>query len=1065
MKQTIKGFLTIVLAMLFAASAFAQVTTSSISGYVSDVNDEPLAGAAVVAVHTPSGTQYYAIANEKGRFNINGMRTGGPYKVEISFLGMGTMQYDGVTLKLGEPTIIDAVLKASQSLDAAVLTAESSFTSNLTGAGSNYGQGVLENVPTIDRSIYDIVRYSPLVSQVGKGLTFTGTNNRYNNFMIDGAEANDSFGLNPSGTNGGMTGANPVTMDAVEEVQVAIAPFDVRQSGFTGGAINAVTKSGTNEIKGSAYAYFNNQDFIGVTPGKDVKERTRYQNQTSQVYGVTFGAPIIKDKLFVFVSAEYDRQSTPNVYSPVNGTYGEDFTAEEAKKVIEHYKANYAKGVTGFSENIALKQIVSGSVNALARIDWNINKNNKLMVRYQYMNSNADRYKANQSMYYFANSGHKLSTVNNIAVVELNSRISDMVTNEFRASAVIVRDHRDVAYNGASVRIRGFSGMSDVYIGTEKSSGANAVNTDTYNISDNVSIFAGNHQITVGTHNDIYIFNNLFLQNAFGGYEFKSLADFYANKISKFQYAYADPTVKGVTDSRWSAKTYAARFGLYLQDEWTPNRNFMLTYGIRADIPVMFNKPTANEAYNATELAKTTGEYVGTVPAPTVLVSPRVGFRWFVDESHRTLLRGGAGIFTGRVPFVWLANAYNNTGVETKSVYVKNPTDIPLTSNPYADIIDKGIVSGVAATTVNTLNRNFKYPQTFRANIGFEHDFGAGWNFIFDAVYSKSFNNVVFNNINLTRSTSTGVAMVDASAADKNSSSILSYYDWKLSDYQNVIALQNTNLGYSYSLSGQINKSFDFGLDLMASYTFGHSYAVNDGLGSVALGNHQAYVATDVTVPELSYSYFDKPHKVMGMVSYVSPMYARMKTHVSLVYHGQNGNRFSYMTFDPIDVNNCGGAGGFLLYVPTEDELGRMSWAGDEAEQAAQAEAFEQYISNDKYLSSRRGLFTERFGGISPFEHRFDLHLAQDFYYDRKTGRKLQFMVDFLNIGNLLNPEWGLVDDYSSSVHQYKQVLNVEGVKDDGKYKVPTYKFVDAKLGIEDLPSRWRCQIGLRVTF
>lgn len=1065
MKQTIKGFLTIVLAMLFSASAFAQVTTSSISGYVSDVNDEPLAGAAVVAVHTPSGTQYYAIANEKGRFNINGMRTGGPYKVEISFLGMGTMQYDGVTLKLGEPTIIDAVLKASQSLDAAVLTAESSFTSNLTGAGSNYGQGVLENVPTIDRSIYDIVRYSPLVSQVGKGLTFTGTNNRYNNFMIDGAEANDSFGLNPSGTNGGMTGANPVTMDAVEEVQVAIAPFDVRQSGFTGGAINAVTKSGTNEIKGSAYAYFNNQDFIGVTPGKDVKERTRYQNQTSQVYGVTFGAPIIKDKLFVFVSAEYDRQSTPNVYSPVNGTYGEDFTAEEAKKVIEHYKANYAKGVTGFSENIALKQIVSGSVNALARIDWNINKNNKLMVRYQYMNSNADRYKANQSMYYFANSGHKLSTVNNIAVVELNSRISDMVTNEFRASAVIVRDHRDVAYNGASVRIRGFSGMSDVYIGTEKSSGANAVNTDTYNISDNVSIFAGNHQITVGTHNDIYIFNNLFLQNAFGGYEFKSLADFYANKISKFQYAYADPTVKGVTDSRWSAKTYAARFGLYLQDEWTPNRNFMLTYGIRADIPVMFNKPTANEGYNATELAKTTGEYVGTVPAPTVLVSPRVGFRWFVDESHRTLLRGGAGIFTGRVPFVWLANAYNNTGVETKSVYVKNPTDIPLTSNPYADIIDKGIVSGVAATTVNTLNRNFKYPQTFRANIGFEHDFGAGWNFIFDAVYSKSFNNVVFNNINLTRSTSTGVAMVDASAAEKNSSSVLSYYDWKLSDYQNVIALQNTNLGYSYSLSGQINKSFDFGLDLMASYTFGHSYAVNDGLGSVALGNHQAYVATDVTVPELSYSYFDKPHKVMGMVSYVSPMYARMKTHVSLVYHGQSGNRFSYMTFDPIDVNNCGGAGGFLLYVPTEDELGRMSWAGDEAEHASQAEAFEQYISNDKYLSSRRGQFTERFGGISPFEHRFDLHLAQDFYYDRKTGRKLQFMVDFLNIGNLLNPEWGLVDDYSSSLHQYKQVLNVEGVKDDGKYKVPTYKFVDAKLGIEDLPSRWRCQIGLRVTF
>jgi len=1069
MKQTIKGFLTILLGVLFSLNVFAQVTTSSISGHVADENGEPLAGAAVVAVHTPSGSQYYAVANDKGRFNIGGMRTGGPYHLEISFLGMGTVKYDDVTLRLGEPAVIDVVLKASESLDAAVLTSDAAFASNLTGAGSNYGLSVLENVPTVDRNIYDVVRFSPLVSQVGKGLTFTGTNNRYNNFMIDGAEANDSFGLNPSGTNGGMTGANPVAMDAVEEVQVAIAPFDVRQSGFTGGAINAVTKSGTNEIKGSVYSYFNNQDFIGVTPGKDIKDRTKYQDQTSQVYGLTLGAPIIKDKLFVFVSAEYDRQSTPNIYTPLNGTYADAFSAEEARKVLAHYEKNYAKGVAGFNEGIDPKQVISGSVNALARIDWNINKDHKLMFRYQYMNASADNYRSNQAVYYFANSGYQLSTVNNIAVLELNSRISDMVTNEFRASAVLVRDHRNVAYNGASVRIRGFEGMSEVYIGSEKSSGANAVNTDTYNISDNVSIFAGNHHITVGTHNDFYIFNNLFLQNSFGGYEFKTLADFYANKISKFQFAYADPAVDGVTDSRWSAKSYAARFGLYLQDEWTPNRDFMLTYGIRADIPVMFNAPTENKAFNETELAKDRGEYVGVVPNATVLVSPRVGFRWFIDEAHKTLLRGGAGIFTGRVPFVWLANAYNNTGVETKSVYLsgaKIPENMPLTSNPYADVVEKGIVSGVAGNTVNTLNRKFKYPQTFRANIGFEHDFGAGWNFVFDAVYSKSFNNVFFNNINLVRSSSTAVAMVNASAAEKNASSVLSYYDMALADYKGVVALENTNLGYSYSLSGQLSKHFDFGLDLMASYTFGHSYSVNDGLGSVALTNHQAYVATDVTVPTLSYSYFDKPHKVMGMVSYTSPVYARMQTHVSFVYQGQSGNRFSYMTFDSYDVNNCGGAGGFLLYVPTKDELAQMSWAGENsAEQTAAAAAFEQYISNDKYLSSRRGQFTERFGGISPFENRFDLHLAQDFYYDRKSGRKIQLMVDFLNIGNLLNPEWGLVDDFSSSLHQYKQVLNVAGVADDGKYKVPTYQFVDAKLGIEDLPSRWRCQIGLRVTF
>ena len=1065
MNHLIKRFLVIVLGVLFTVNLFAQVTTTSISGIVVDENTEALPGAVVVAVHTPSGTQYYSVANDKGRFNINGMRTGGPYKVEFSFLGMEPVIYDGVILNLGEPVSLDVMLKSAASLDAAVLLAEGSFSSNLTGAGSNYSQTVLEDVPTIDRSIYDVVKLSPLVNQVGNGLTFTGTNNRYNSFMIDGAEANDSFGLTPSGTNGGMTGANPVSMDALEEVQVAIAPFDVRQSGFTGGAINAVTKSGTNTIKGSAYSYFNNQDFIGVTPGKGIENRIRYQDQTSQVYGLTLGAPIIKDKLFVFVSAEYDRQSTPNIYTPLNGSYGDAFTAEMAQQVMDHYRDNYVKGVSGYNESIAAKQVVSSSLNVMARIDWNINQDNKLMFRYQFMDAQADNYKSGAAAYYFPNSGYQLSTRNNIAVLELNSRISDVISNEFRASAVIVRDNRDIAYNGAVVRIRGLENGGEVYIGPEKSSGANVVNTDTYNISDNVSIFAGNHSITIGTHNDFYIFKNLFLQNPFGGYEFKSLDDFLNDKVSKFQFSYADPTIAGVTDSRWAAKAYAARFSLYAQDEWTPCRNFMLTYGIRADLPVMFNNPTENEVFNATSLSKESGERIGVVPKPSVLVSPRVGFRWFLDEDHNSLLRGGLGIFTGRVPFVWLANAYNNTGVETKSIYVADASTLeklPLTSNPYEDVVKKGLVSGTASSDVNTLNSKFKYPQTFRANIAFDQDFGSGWNFVFDAVFSKSFNNVFFNNVNFVRSATTEVAMVNKETAEKNPSSVLPYYDRVVLDYQNVIALENTNLGYSYSLSGQISKSFDFGLDLMASYTFGHSYSVSDGLASIAKTNHQAYVSTDVIKPELSYSYFDKPHKVMGMVSYVSPVYAGMQTHVSFVYQGQSGNRFSYMTFDSSDINNSGGAGGFLLYVPTKEELTKMSWAED-----ADAAAFEEQIAGDKYLSSRRGQFTERFGGISPFENRIDLHVAQDFYYDRKGGRKIQLAVDLLNIGNLLNPEWGLVDDYSSSLHQYKQILNIpkKSFSKDGRYRIPTYKFIGSELSIEDFLSRWRCQIGLRLTF
>ena len=1079
MKQTIKGFLALLIGIIISFGASAQVTTSSISGRVVDQDGGALAGAAVVAVHAPSGTQYYSVANDKGRFNISGMRTGGPYSVEVSFLGMGTVTYEGLVLSLGEPYSIEVNMKPSDNLDAAVLSVDRSLLSNLTGAGSNYGLSTIEEVPTIDRSVYDVVKLSPFVSQVGKGLTFVGTNNRYNNFMIDGAEANDSFGLNPSGTNGGMTGANPIAMDALEEVQVSIAPFDVRQSGFTGGAINAVTKSGTNEEKGSAYVYFNNQDFIGVTPGKNVNNRERYQKQTSQVYGFTVGAPIVKDKLFIFVSAEYDRNSTPNIYTPLNGSYGEQkdyvdadgnnhyfFNTENAEKILAHYKSNFASDVAGFNEGINPRQCVSYSLNALTRIDWNINEKHKLMFRYQFLNAKADKYTSNDASYWFENSGYKLNTSNNIAVLELNSRISDMVTNEFRASAVIVRENRSIAYKGASVKIIGFENLTSdgVNIGPDGNSGANEVNTDTYNVSDNVSVFAGNHHMTFGTNNDFYVFNNLFLQNPYGKYEYSSIDHFLANDLYRYRYTYADPTLKGVTGTTWSARAYAAKFGVYAQDEWTPNRNFILTYGIRADIPVMFNKPTENKAFNETSLSQVSGESIGVVPSASVLVSPRVGFRWFIDKQHKSLLRGGAGIFTGRVPFVWLVNAYNNTGIEIKSIDKKNVgVGLPTTSNPYVDIIEAGVLPSSTSSTVNTLSKKLKYPQTFRANIGFEQDFGSGWNFVFDAVYSKSFNNVFFNNVNLVRSSSTGAAMVSAEAAEKNPASVLTYYDRVLSDYSNVIALENTNLGYSYSLSGQLTKSFDFGLDLMASYTFGHSYSVSDGLASVALTNHQAYVSTDVTAPALAYSYFDKPHKVTGMISYVSPVYARMQTHVSFVYQGQSGNRYSYMTFDSSDVNNCG-AGGFLLYVPTKEEVGQMSWSGDAAAQAA---AFEKFISEDKYLSSRRGQFTERFAGISPFENRFDLHIAQDFYYDRKGGRKIQLIADLINIGNLLNPEWGLVDDYSSTYHQYRQVLNIpkKSVRDEGNYKVPTYQFIGGDLSIEDFPSRWRCQIGLRVTF
>lgn len=1063
MKQVVKCLVAVFAAMLMTVAAFAQVTTSSLNGHVADEAGEPLAGAAVIAVHTPSGTQYATITNDSGRFNINGMRAGGPYKIEVSYLGMATLEYSDVYLKLGDPYQLNAVMEASNELDAVVFVGQGSFAGSKNGAGASFDLSQVENLPTIDRSVYDVVKFTPqaAVNKSG-GISIAGTNNRYNSFQIDGAVANDAFGLSSSGTNGGQTGANPISMDAIEEIQVVVAPFDVRQSGFTGGAINSVTKSGTNTIQGSAYTFYNNQDFVGTTAGAiaDGKKREKYTTQSNETYGFTIGAPIIKNKLFIFASAEYFKNSYPNVYSIKDGSYDDQtlnataggydtLTPELADLMIKHYEKTYLNGKST-GESYGPHQVNSQSINAMARIDWNINENHKLMFRYQFMDAYKDKYSSKSDSYYFNGSSYLQSNQTNTLVLELNSKVADNMSNEFRATGVFVRDHRTPSYNGANIEIKD---KFTVYLGTEYSSGANSMASDAYTITDNFSIFAGNHNITLGTHNELFKFNNVFLQGAFGNYKFHTIADFLNNNPYEFNYRYADPAVTGSDDPLYAATTYAAQFGLYAQDEWKPSTDFTLTYGLRADMPVLLNKPYANPTFNETSFATENKEYVGVTPKPTILWSPRVGFRWFLDSAHKSLLRGGAGLFTGRVPFVWISNAYNNTGMDTKGVTKKwdgDFADFPLTSNPYKDVIEaEKLTAGGGGATINTMNENFKYPQVARVNLGFDHEFEHGWKITLDALYSKQLNNVFFNNL--------AIKSDDVVYAVNSETGPSAPFYTQNRDYSAIVALCNTNKGYSYSFSGQVNKHFNFGLDLMASYTYGHSYSVNDGTSSVAYSNWKYNYSIDSNAEEMSYSMFDKPHRFMGVASYTSPMYARMKTTVSLTYEGTSGQRYSYTMNENKDFNGDGQYGNSLLYVPTTEQLSQMKW--DNPDDAAK---FDAYIKSDKNLSAQRGQWSERNTGITPFEHHFDLHVAQDFYYDKKKGRKIQLVVDFINISNLLNREWGL---YYEPIYNLK-VLGVTALEADGNGNMtPTYNFQDPTIKISDFSSRWRCQVGLRLTF
>jgi hypothetical protein len=794
MKKTSMRLLLLVFGLAMALTTMAQVTTASLNGQVT-ADGKTFIGATVQAIHEPSGTMYGAITNEKGRYFIQGMRVGGPYKIIISFVGYNKLTYNNVQLSLGDPLTLNATLtENAKELGEVVVRASSGAKSVAAGgAASNFNANQISNTPTVDRNIYDIAKMSPLVmtSKVG-GISIAGSNNRYNSFQIDGMVSNDVFGLAGTGTNGGQTGANPISLDAIQEIQVVISPFDVRQSGFTGGGINAITKSGTNKFMGSAYGYYTNQNMYG-TWSQVNNVKSPLEKQSTKTAGFTFGGPIIKDKLFFFVNAEYKYNTYPSDYYP--GYTSGYITDAEAKVIADKYAA-----ITGDADSYGKRNLNTEGLSLLGRIDWNIDNYNKFALRYQLNDSYEDVYGASSTTYYFANSSYRMKNKTNSLVAELNSHISNLLYNEARAGATYVRDNREVPYQGPNITINNLGGTFDAttnswstgkvtaYIGTEYSSGANKLNQDIYTFEDNLTWYHGDHTFTVGTHNEIYKMYNLFIQASNGAYYYNSLNDFLNDNAYQFAYNYSDYNLTG--SYQWAATVKAGQFGFYAQDRWNITNNLNLTYGLRVDIPTFFNSPTANTDFNASTYATTYGVKVGEVPSTKLMWSPRLGFRWYTDDSHKTLIRGGAGLFTGRVPFVWMSNNWGNTGVEMKGTTItKNvPSFATYGDNPVAAM---NSASGTASKpTINTVSKDFKYPQVFRVDLALEQTLPYDIKTTFEGLYSKTLNNVWFENLALINN---GKKVYAVSADDANSAT--TYYSMNAGSYYAIINLQNTNQG------------------------------------------------------------------------------------------------------------------------------------------------------------------------------------------------------------------------------------------------------------------------------
>ena len=1070
------------------STAMAQITTSGVKGLIK-ANGEDVIGATITVTHVPTGAVYRSVTNSVGRFTIQGMRAGGPYTVEISYIGYKTKEIKNVTLKLGEMSDLSTQLEEdAHALGEVVVKGKLGLDASKTGAAASYSAKDIANMPSISHSIGDITRMNPMVSVSQSGaMSFAGVNNRYNSFQVDGAVNNDVFGLTSNGQNGGQAGAQPISTETIDQVQVSVAPFDVRQSGFTGGAINAITKSGTNTFHGSVYGNWLNKDLIGskytLMNGKDSQ---KYDDETDYRYGVTLGGPIIKNKLFFFANYEKSNKEYPNTYG-----YGSDASklGTEGFNIADEVLAILKE--KGYNASYNNPKNYTKSDKAGIKLDWNINDKHKAtfgwrMVNAKQLNSNSTAGYLNASDYQY-----DFVSKSNTFTAELNSSFSEKINNQFQASYVSVRDHRDPKGIAPMIQIKNVGGGT-LCLGTERSSTANSLNQDIISFTDNLNWYVNNHTLTFGTHGEYYKFKNLFIQDNYGTYYFNNFDDFkmfasgqkyaasvdkktgvttYYNTLNQYRYCTANVAVTG--DPRWAPEFAAGQIGFYAQDKFNVTPNFELTYGLRMDIPLFFDTPTENAEFNASAAKQGWNVVTNHKLSSTPMWSPRVGFRWNIEKEHNMILRGGAGIFTGRIPFVWLSNNFTNTGIQTSVYNVYGSTglkegkqntgklsDVSLIVDPYKQS-ENAEKLGTSNQAINVFDKDFKFTQNLRLDLALDFTL-AGIDFTLEGVFSKNLNDIYYKDLTRTEAGKTLGETYESLSFDNRPmfSKITSTEDPNLKKFTNVYMLDNTSKGYSYNLSLSAVKRFDFGLDLAASYTYSRSKSVNCGTSSVAQSNYNYnYTYQNPNSPELGFTAFNVPHQIKASAFYHKDYAEHWNTTVGLIYTGTSGSPYSLYYYG--DLNQDGSNGNDLMFIPTDEQIDKMQFKANKNYTAdEQKENFREWIANDGYMSKHRGEYFKRYADNLPFESHFDFHLAQTYKF--KVGAQVhsvELSFDVLNVGNMFNKKWGRYT--STGTAKYYSPVTYSGngqfqFLHPGNYEMRSY---------DDYYSRWRGQLGLKYTF
>ncbi len=1074
---------------LTLSNSFSQETTATLSGHITDDKGAFLNGATVVIKHVPTGTASATQTNNKGIFYLTNLRAGGPYTITITYVGYQDITLNDVNLALGNNPNLDVTLQAgNKNLLEVVVSAGR----RVPGSGLTVGSPQLNTLPTLGRSLSDFTRLTPQ----SNNNSFAGTNFRYNNLTVDGAINNDAIGFSNSaggisgggqaGSAGAGTRTNPYSLDVIQEVQVQLAPFNVKLGNFTGGSVNAVTKSGSNDFHGSIYTYARNQALVGrsIDGLKSKIGNTFNDNQE----GVTLSGPIAKNKAFFIVNYEQTRRQEPSFYNA--GDPGAAITIADAQKIQNQFKLKYGYDVGSYNEY----KIFTNSDKLFGRLDFNLDKNNTLTLRGIYTNGWGNNLERTTTNFQFSSTDFTQHTRNFNTVAELKTKISKDLNNQLNVSYINVHEYRD--FPGALSPFVDI-GSGTVWGGTWREASIYNMKQKTFEISDNVTYTTGINKFTFGTHNEFYNLTYGFVNSWNGRWEYSNVQNFLDDKPGRIRGAFTtNAKYPNDRDALYNNPPNPFKVNLlsaYAQDEIAISPKFKVSPGIRADYSSVPEQPVSdpslntvagynspNPTYTHTPFSQLSNHWLG-----KATLSPRLGFNWDLNGNQSVVLRGGTGVFVGRMPFAWLGYAYTLNGTTYGNIDYRPSSGqvVPLAINPLTlkDTVNKyGGAAASATREIDIIDNNFKLPRVWRSNIAADFKFGKGYKLTLDALYTKTLYDVQFQQINIKDS-------VQYFSTGPTQSPV--YVGGKLyGQYSNVYFLTNTTEGYRYNLTAQINKTTNgiklgtnkLNINWSAAYTYGMSKDISNGIRNSFQSNYEVNPAITPGNPELSYSNFDLRHRIVATLGSSLAWKEMNTTSLTFFYSGQSGSSYSVVyASGGAPFGNAANAN--LPYIPKDQndiKFADYTVNGQVYTAAQQNADLNNLIQNDKYLKTRRGQYAERNSLHTPWNHELDLKLMHEFRLS-KTNKphNVQVSFDLFNVLNLLNNSWGHIN-FVTNVNNYtvnmltfvKDANGVAPGKPASGYQ-PTFNY-NKPAGIngqyytvDPINSRWQGQLGIKYTF